>query len=333
MRTISPNVVAGGPRNSAFSLIEILVTVALLTVIILGLVAMFNQTRKAFTSSFTQVDVLESGRSTADILAREMEQMAPYGVSNIANFYVDSPQMLNAFPVLIQPLVTPNDNRTNLLEEVFYLTVYNQQWTCVGYKLDNYANGIGSLYRFTANINNATSLKNIVSNFNYFLATAPTYPNTNGFSRLIDGVVDFRIHALDANGVGFGYFVFNGQYPSNYINFPGQLYPYGMGTNSQYVGTVAYSASVAVTNYSSPSYNPDMSGDFSYKFTSNSIPAYVELELGVLEDRTLARYNAFTNAVVGYNTPAWGYLTNHAGQVHLFRQRIPIRNVNPAAFQ
>jgi hypothetical protein len=27
------------------------------------------------------------------------------------------------------------------------------------------------------------------------------------------------------------------------------------------------------------------------------------------------------------------YLTNYAGQVHIFRQRIPIRNVDPTAYQ
>src|SRR5450631_107530 len=66
-------------KCGAFTLVEIMVTVALLAVIILGLVAMFNQTRRAFTSSLTQVDVLESGRAAADLVGREMEQMAASG--------------------------------------------------------------------------------------------------------------------------------------------------------------------------------------------------------------------------------------------------------------
>ena len=69
---------------------EILVTVAMLSVIILGLVAMFDQTRRAFTSSMTQVDVLEAGRSVADFIAREMEQIAPSGLTNAPNFYADT---------------------------------------------------------------------------------------------------------------------------------------------------------------------------------------------------------------------------------------------------
>ena len=65
----------------------------MLAFIILGLVAMFNQTRRAFTSSITQVDVLESGRSAADIVTREMEQIAAASSTNVnlTNFYVDSP--------------------------------------------------------------------------------------------------------------------------------------------------------------------------------------------------------------------------------------------------
>jgi hypothetical protein len=69
------------------------------------------------------------------------------------------------------------------------------------------------------------------------------------------------------------------------------------------------------------------------QFTGISLPAYVEVELGILEDRTLAHYQALTNGSDGPGSAAWNYLMNHAGQVHIFRQRIPIRNVNPVAYQ
>ena len=58
----------------------------------------------------------------------------------------------------------------------------------------------------------------------------------------------------------------------------------------------------------------------------------MDVELGVLEDRALAHYQALATTGAGPNTPAWGYLTNHAGAVHIFRQRITVRNANPAAF-
>src|SRR5258708_17594521 len=52
-----------------------MVTIALLSFIVLGLLAMFNQTQKAFRSSMTQVDLLEAGRAVTDMMARDIEQL------------------------------------------------------------------------------------------------------------------------------------------------------------------------------------------------------------------------------------------------------------------
>jgi hypothetical protein len=53
----------------------------------------------------------------------------------------------------------------------------------------------------------------------------------------------------------------------------------------------------------------------------------VDLELGVMEDTVLARAEGLAGVA------QLNYLSNHAGQVHLFRQRILIRNVDPTAYQ
>src|SRR5215472_4077807 len=66
-----------GVVECGFSLIEILVTIGLLSFIVLGLLAMFNQTQRAFMSSMKQTDVLESGRLTMDMLSRELAQTTP----------------------------------------------------------------------------------------------------------------------------------------------------------------------------------------------------------------------------------------------------------------
>ena len=50
--------IQAGRGERAFSLIEIMVTVGLLSFIILGLLAMFNQTQRAFKSSITQIFIL-----------------------------------------------------------------------------------------------------------------------------------------------------------------------------------------------------------------------------------------------------------------------------------
>lgn len=283
------------PQNTrAFSLIEILMTVALLSVIILGLVAMFDQTRRAFTSSMTQVDVLEGGRATTAIIASDLEQLTPAYSSNVENFFLDVPA---AYSPVTQPLTDPTEQRTNTLQELYFVTRNNQQWSIIGYRVDQNGinNGLGTLYRYSLNnipVNGSISASlnpysNLLSVVHDFTNTFPT----NSFSRLIDGVVDFRVRAFDPNG--------------NLI--PGQTNFYGItAASNSFTGEFFY-----------------------YRFMSNTIPAFVEVELGILETRTLQRYYSMTNA---NNTAANAFLANHAGQVHMFRQRIPIRAVDPTAY-
>jgi hypothetical protein len=64
---------------------------------------------------------------------------------------------------------------------------------------------------------------------------------------------------------------------------------------------------------------------------SNTLPASVEIQLGILEDRTIQRAESLPDL-----TPVWArsnYLAQQAGKVHVFRQRFPIRNVDPSAYQ
>ena len=63
-------------------------------------------------------------------------------------------------------------------------------------------------------------------------------------------------------------------------------------------------------------------------FVSNAIPASVEVELGILEERAAERARSITSPTARYN-----YLTNEVGKVHLFRWRVPVRNVDPRAYQ
>jgi hypothetical protein len=60
-------------------------------------------------------------------------------------------------------------------------------------------------------------------------------------------------------------------------------------------------------------------------FLSNLLPAYVEIELGVLEQQVLDQLKTF----VPRSPLATNFLASHVGQVHLFRQRVPIRQSPP----
>lgn len=284
--------------SSAFSLIELLVVIALLAFIILGLVAMFDQTKRAFTTGMTQVDVLESGRAAMEILSRDVAQMypAPYD-SNAVTFYAEIPPVTPLF----QPLPGNNpEQRRNLMEEMFFLTRETNTWKGIGYWVGApdtgniaiaTANGWGTLYRFQTNtifrgsLSSPWQLYGTYNNFNL---------RTQRMNRIIDGVVHFKVRAYDPRGVWI--------------------------TNSAAI-TNSDIRPIELSNFATNEV------EF-YRFTNNAVPAFVELELGVLEERVLARAKSIPDATTRRN-----YLRDQAGRVHIFRTRVPVRNVDPSAYQ
>jgi hypothetical protein len=62
---------------------------------------------------------------------------------------------------------------------------------------------------------------------------------------------------------------------------------------------------------------------------SNTVPASVEVEMGVLEDATLAHAESLSQ---NYNAET-NFLAGQAGTVHLFRQRVTIPNFDSTAYQ
>jgi hypothetical protein len=295
----------------AFSLIEIMVTVGLLTFIILGLLLMFNQTQRAFRTGMTQTDVLEAGRATVDLLARELEQMSPSqypdnllgGIRYRAtNFFVEpSPGFSWANPLIQELPGSTNTLRTNLLQRFFFLSKLNQDWLGTGYEvLPDDANGcVGTLYRFAGTNYPRGGLMTLAQ---VFPLVAPT-----NMSRIADGIVHLRLRAFAKNGclittdpLGRANASFQLRLNGPYTNIPNAL-----AYNSVAFGSTADYRQAACY------------------FVSNALPSYLELELGVLEPQILQKYRS-----IGVQQAARQYLSNHVAQVHIFRQRIPVRNVD-----
>jgi prepilin-type N-terminal cleavage/methylation domain-containing protein len=280
---------------NGFTLVEILVVVVLMSLIVLALMAVFNSTQAAFRASITQTDVLEGGRSVMGLLKSDLELMTPsFGQSNLlagaVNFYANTNQyqyQAQSAP-LVQSLAGSSGNqRTNVLEKFFILTRQNTMWTGVGYMVN------------TASTNYLNPLYRFSISTNVMAANpAVLYTNflkasfTN-MSHLMDGVVHLTVRAYDLNGV----WLTNG-----YIN----------------------PLSVTVKNVR---FLPTTLGETGFYMFSNALPASVEIQLGILEDRTLQRAQSISGLTQS------NYLAGRAGQVHLFRQRFPIRNVDPAAYQ
>ena len=313
-------------RNcAAFTLIEVLVVVVLMSFIILALMAVFDSTQKAFRASLTQTDVLEGGRSAMGMIKSDLEGITPslgqstnqanlgflidgYGQSYVpVNFWVNTnywQYQSNAAP-LLQSLTGSTSLRTNVLESFFILTRQNLTWTGVGYVVDTTSTTyFNPLYRFSMSTNVQAADPMVL--FNTFLTSLPAYTGipissaNSGMSHLMNGVVHLTVRAHDPNGF----------WMTNVI---------------EYYGGPNY-----ITNRN-VQFSPPEWGEAGFIMLSNTVPASVEINLGVLEDRTLQRAESLPNL-----PPAWAqsnYLAGHVGQVHIFRQRVWIRNVDPSAYQ
>ncbi len=289
----------------AFTLIEVMVAMALLSLIVIALMAVFSSTQTAFRASVTQTDVLEGGRAAMDLITDDLRAMSPsLGISNVfdkftatshngpVNFYAGTNYYEN--PPLIQGLIASGYSRTNVQQDVFMLSQGNLNgvptWFGTGYAVCLSPNNTYSLYRFSTNrpVAQSGSASNLFwVDFQYFRA----YPTNGNYSHLLDGVINFQVRAFDAGG--------------------GLIL-----TNRTNISTNAQPPSIA--------------------FYSNALPASVEIELATLEDRTLQRVESL--GVPGQMpSPAvliqWQYLTNSAGKVHVFRQRVAIPNVDPSVYQ
>jgi Tfp pilus assembly protein PilV len=320
-----PRVVARG----AFSLIEIMITVALMSFIVLGLLAMFHETQRAFRSSITQTDVLEGGRALTEMLSREMEQMTPAnGPSRLqfpfytTNFFAELTPNISA---AMQVLPPGGENRTNMIQRFFFLTKMNQDWIGTGYQVipDVRNAPLGALYRFSTNVNTSATgfdpawLKALFDNAanGAMAASFASQPVTN-MSKIADGIVHLQVRCFSTNGA---LLETNGLAPSTsgFFVFDPRMNP---STNAaQTVFVPMQNTLVAPSTW--------LPGQIGVYFISNAVPAAVEFEIGMLEPQILRRYKSLA-------TPAaqLDYLSNHVGNVHLFRNRVTVRSVDTSPY-
>ncbi len=295
--------------GNGFSLVEVLVVVSLLSLIVLALMAVFSSTQRAFRSAVTQTDVLEGGRAAVDMIASDLRTLTPSGgeSNNFSgpvyyppvNFFAADNNQSSAlvYSPLLQSLPgvsDPNIQRTNVLNYFFVLGRENTRWTGTGYAVNvTNATSLYSLYRFYAETNIQSSPYGL---FSAFIAAVNVGQWTN-LSRVMDGVVHLTVRAYDPNG-------------------------YRM-TNSY-----QFHDGVVTTNQNVLFFSPAW-GEVGFYMFSNTVPAAVQLEIGVMEDRAIARAESLPHN----STAQLNYLRAQAGKVHLFRQRVNIPNVDPTAYQ
>ena len=279
--------------GNGFSLVEILVVVSLLSLIVLALMAVFSTTQKAFRAAVTQSDVLEGSRAAVELMTADLRGLTPSGGGSNGAVNLTVGPTYYSYSPLLQGLPGGTVPRTNQLNYFFLLTRENTRWTGVGYAVNaTYPSPLLSLYRYYNYISTTADPRLLFNDF-----TNQVYNNqwTNSdMSHLLDGVVHLTLRAYDPKGV-----VMDTNYPT---------------------------ASAPMFKAYAPT--PPSSYETPFYMFSNTVPAAVELELGVLEDRTLARAESLP-----FQTSAQSnYLAQQSGAVHLFRQRVSIPNVDPSAY-
>lgn len=275
--------------SSAFTVVELMVAVSVLTLIVVVLYNMFDNTQRAMRGNAAQVDVMEGGRAAVELMARDLEQMTDLGFVDAINFYVASwsRPTVQSMPGPTNALNT----RMNSQQELFFTSRFNKEASGVGYRVVPDI-GVGSLYRFVTNVP-LTSLPTNYPSRDYFLLANTNNPQL--FQRVTDGVVHFRVTAFDSQGRA--------------------IEPYAPRVNPYWTNVYA---NLWVTNEQHPTLPR-------YRFTNTAVPAAVEVELGILEPYVFERYRAMTNN----RSAASNYLARQATRMHLFQQRVTVRSATP----
>jgi hypothetical protein len=337
MQTRSSQLWNARSARNAFSLVELLTAVSIMVVIIYALYAMFARTQQALRANVTQVDVLESGRSTAEMIGRELEQLTPCNLPQTVNLSISmTPTNLPTYQYRTGPVLQADLDgtplRMNVLEQLFFLRRDSNTWVGTGFRVmppvigQNSAGGalyltnstVGTLYRYTSSTNYNYLNLNYTDWLHQFETMPPVNPLTGLASPnlvpLADGVVHFRVTAYDPDGRRLGWETTN--MPAAYRI----LRPPSRSAFSTPLTTAANAQVILQPGW--------VATETQAVFLSNAVPAYVEFELGVLEPVALKQYQSM---IGGGASPAvaQAFLSKQAGKVHLFRQRIPIRSVQP----
>jgi hypothetical protein len=280
-----------------------MVAVTLLAAIMVGLLAMFNQTQKALHVANAQTDVFESGRGAMQMIVRDLTEMAAYSDTNIISSYAaEFPSQIPG-SVLPLPGTTPGTTLPVSFSDTYWLARVNDDWRPIGYFVSddsalrtNY--GVGTLYRFSTNSPGRTgvSVEQVPPLFGMY--TRADLNASNVVRRVSDGIVHFSLTSV--------YVTNTGPATNPTVNFARE-------------SSFAFPRTVEVftTNNAQPAKT----------IVVIQLPAYVDVELGVLEPATLKQFEALRSLDV---TTAKSFLVNHAEKIHFLRERVPIRNfVNP----
>ncbi len=303
-------------RQHAFSLLEVLVAVGLMSIVILALYSMFDQTQKALRANSAQSDVSESGRAAMELIVRDLERAWATRIPEVTNNVV----IRRTYPAAVLPELGDGFSRDSAFHELFLLSRPDTgQALGLGLFVANDTNAlnrtaahVGTLYRYEVPGSSAVfgsdgvsfgQVKNFSPQTLLRAGAAPTTFNSfwrdfadlgtgvrSNASRLLDGVVFFRAFAYGPNGQ-----IIDGTTRTN-------IYPNDIPPDVQ-----AY-------------YKTGPGDENITTFGNTALPSTIEVELGTLPPRLLSQFRSLPNENLKTN-----FLTRNFANILVFRQRIALR--------
>jgi prepilin-type N-terminal cleavage/methylation domain-containing protein len=323
--------------SRGFTIIELLLAVSIMTVIVISLYTVFDHTQRALRGTMAQVDVLEGIRSTSDIVTRELEGAAFVPLAGYTNFSVGrSP--ISASVTLSN--LTGGVLMTTVLQDVFFHRRFGENWSAIGYWVGpritngvdladlakNPSLSVGRLYRYEEQLTRAQirSLGSQDSSSNsdarnQWLGNFENLSRTNRLvfsAPVLDGVVHFRIISYTSAGTPI------------YYGRNDKGVPYMQALLNDFNAALA-KGSIPSKSYLSSRFEQLPAESVYSRFSDLSYPtapAALELEIGVLEPQVLRQYASIAEGQPG---AAAAFLARNAAKIHMFRQRIPLRNASP----
>lgn len=299
-------------RTTGFSLLEVLVAVGLMSIVVLALYSMFDQTQKALRANAGQSDVSEAGRAAMELITRDIEKAWASRVPAVTNNLV----IRRTYPDSVINGIGDDFTRDSAFHELFLLCRPDVA-VSPGFglfiaeennPLQRVTNAIGTLYRYEVpetspvlDANNA--VLGVVGNFAPPTLVRPgtAFRTFNNFwrefdrpnatvrtnaSRLIDGVVFFRVFAYTGAGVVMDRTVtFTNDIPADVVPF--------------------FLSGPDVENLTT--------------FGNSALPSAVEVELGIMPPRLLAQFRSLPPTLQA------SFLARNFANILVFRQRIALR--------
>ena len=121
--------------SRAFSLLEMMIAVGMLTIVIFALYAMFDQTQKALRQSLNQVDLSEGGRAALELAVRKLERASSPQVQDALNLSIKPAQDSVGYTLVFDGTNAVASRSQQLrFDELFFLyPVPGDRWHVAGF--------------------------------------------------------------------------------------------------------------------------------------------------------------------------------------------------------